>query len=165
MPEGALLLALVTLQRLVELAISRRNTCRLLARGAVEAAPGHYPLIVAVHAAWLAALWWFGWDADVQLGWLAGYLALQVLRVWILVSLGERWTTRIVVIDEPLVARGPYRFVRHPNYLLVVGEIAVVPLALGLPWLALAFSALNAGALRIRIAAEDKALRRPDAAA
>ncbi len=94
------ILGLVTLQRLGELVLSRRNTGRLLAQGAREAAPGHYPLIVALHAAWLAGLWYLAvWRADlgVNWGWLAVFVILQGLRVWVLVTLGPRWTTRIIV--------------------------------------------------------------------
>lgn len=158
MAEGALLLAVITLQRVLELGLSARNTRRLLQRGAVEIAPGHYPFIVALHTAWLGVLWVVGWNQEVSGVWLTAYLALQLFRLWILASLGQRWTTRIIVFDEPLVRRGPYRFLRHPNYLLVVLEIAVVPLALGLPWLAVIFSLLNAGVLLVRIRAEDRAL-------
>jgi len=155
------LLLFVTAQRLVELVIARRNTARLLAKGAHEVAPGHYPLIVILHASWLACLWWFAADGSVSAPWLAAYAMLQVLRVWILMSLGERWTTRIIILPgAPLVTRGPYRFMRHPNYALVVAEIAVLPMSLGLPWIALLFSVLNALVLTIRIRAESRALGR-----
>ena len=159
MSVAALLLALVTLQRLGELWLSRRNTRRLLARGAYEVGAGHYPLIVALHAAWLAGLWWLAWDGPVDRLWFGAYVLLQILRGWILGSLGERWTTRIIVLPgEPLVARGPFRLVRHPNYLVVVGEIAVLPLAFGLWQVALVFTLLNAAVLAIRIRAENRAL-------
>ncbi len=156
---AVLLLAFVTAQRLGELVLARRNTRRLLARGAYEVGAGHYPLIVALHAAWLAGLWWLGWDERVDSLWLAAYALLQVFRGWILASLGERWTTRIIVLPgEPLVRRGPYRFIPHPNYLLVAAEIAVLPLVLGLGWWALLFSVLNALVLWVRIRAEGRAL-------
>lgn len=159
MTTGApLFLAFLIVQRLSELVIARRNTRRLMARGAREVAPGHYGLIVALHSAWIGALAIFGYDQPVHLGWLALFGLLQVFRLWILGSLGERWTTRIIVLDEPLVARGPYRFMRHPNYVLVVAEIAVAPLVLGLVWLAIVFSVLNAIVLFIRIRAEEGAL-------
>ena len=155
-----LILAAVTAQRLVELAISRWNTARLRARGAFEVGAGHYPLIVALHAVWIAGLWALAWDRPAAPAWLAAYLALQVLRVWTMASLGGRWTTRILVLPgEPLVRRGPYRFVSHPNYLVVAAEIAVLPMVFGLPAYALAFSILNATVLRIRIRAENRALR------
>jgi methyltransferase len=155
---GLLLVALVLVQRLLELALARRNTRLLLARGGHEVGAGHYPLIVALHAAWFLALAAFGWNARVSLAWLAAYLLLQLFRVWILLSLGPRWTTRIVVIDEPLVRRGPYRFLAHPNYMLVAVEIAVVPLALGLPVVALVFTLLNGALLTWRIRIEARAL-------
>jgi methyltransferase len=159
MTPAALLLALVTLERLAELWLARRNTRALLAQGAVEVAPGHYPLIVLLHAAWLAGLWLLGWQRAVGIGWLAIFLVLQVLRVWVLATLGPRWTTRIIVQPGlPLVATGPYRLLSHPNYVVVVGEIAVLPLCLGLPWYALAFSIANAAVLTIRIRAENAAL-------
>jgi methyltransferase len=159
MTGAVLLLSFVTLERLAELWLARRNTAALLARGAAEFAPGHYPLIVALHAAWLAGLWWLGRDAPLHPGWLAVFLALQAARIWVLATLGRRWTTRIIVLPgEPLVRRGPYRVLSHPNYCVVVGEIAVLPLALGLPGYALAFSALNALVLAIRIRAERAAL-------
>jgi methyltransferase len=160
------LLALVTLGRLGELVIARRNTRALLARGGIEIAAGHYPLIVLLHAAWLVALWLNIRDAVLQPGWLAVFLLLQVGRVWVLGTLGRRWTTRIIVVPgETLVRRGPYRFVAHPNYVVVVGEIASLPLALGFPGLALLFTLLNAGVLAIRIRAEGQALAalRPEA--
>jgi len=162
MTVGAIaFLAFLIVQRLGELVLARRNTQRLMARGAREVAPEHYPLIVAMHTAWIVCLVVFGHNATLSWGWLAAFAALQLLRVWILASLGPRWTTRIIVLDEPLVARGPYRWIRHPNYLLVVAEIAVAPLVLGLTWVALVFSVLDAIVLAIRIRAEDRALR-PD---
>jgi methyltransferase len=159
MTPAAVLLALVTLERLAELWLARRNTRALLAGGAVEMAPGHYPLIVLLHAAWLASLWFFGWHNALSAFWLLIFLLLQVLRVWVLMTLGPRWTTRIIVNPAlPLVKTGPYRFLSHPNYVVVVGEIAVLPLCLGLPWLALAFSLANAAVLAVRIRAENAAL-------
>jgi methyltransferase len=159
MTPAALLLALVTLERLAELWLARRNTKALMAIGAVEVAPGHYPLIVLLHAMWLAGLWLLGWQQSVGIVWLVIFLLLQVLRVWVLATLGPRWTTRIIVQPGlPLVATGPYRLLSHPNYVVVVGEIAVLPLCLGLPWYALAFSIANAAVLTIRIRAENAAL-------
>lgn len=158
MPEAVRFLVFLIVQRLGELALARSNTRRLLARGAREVAAAHYPLIVALHTAWVVALVIWGWDRPVHLGWLAVFAALQLFRVWILASLGRRWTTRIIVLDEPLVARGPFRFLRHPNYTLVVAEIAVAPLMLGLPWVAVVFSVLNAAVLTLRIRAENAVL-------
>lgn len=165
MTPPVVVLGLVTLERLAELALARRNTAALMRQGAVEVGAGHYPLIVGLHAAWLAGLWALAWDRQVEVGWLIVFGALQGLRVWVLASLGRRWTTRIIVLpDAPLVRRGPYRFLAHPNYAVVVGEIAVLPLVFGLAWYALAFSALNAGVLAIRIGAENAALNRDRAA-
>jgi methyltransferase len=159
-PVALLFIAFVILQRLAELWLARNNTRRLLERGGREVGAAHYPLIVALHAAWIVALLVFGWGSSVALPWLVLYAALQIFRAWILASLGPRWTTRIVIIDEPLVRRGPYRYFPHPNYLLVVAELIVVPLVLGLPIVALVFSALNGLVLAIRISAEDQALAR-----
>jgi len=159
MTPAALLLAFVTAERLAELWYARRNTLALMAAGAVEFGRNHYPLLVALHAAWLAGLWIEGWDSPVDPGWLAVFLAIQVLRVWTLATLGRRWTTRILVLpNAPLVRRGPYRFLSHPNYAVVAGEIAVLPLCLGMPLYAAVFTALNAAALFVRIRAENAAL-------
>ena len=159
MTAAEIILAAVTLQRASELVISHYNTQRLMARGAVEVAPGHYPLIVAVHAGWLISLWIFGREQPVNIALLAGYLVLQGFRFWMLWTLGARWTTRIIILPgQPLVSGGPYRFLSHPNYAIVTGEIAVLPLALGLPLLAGVFTVLNAAVLAIRISAESRAL-------
>ena len=159
MTPAALLLAFVTAERLAELWYARRNTAALMAQGAVEFGASHYPVIVALHAAWLAGLWIGGWGSALENGWLAVFLAIQVLRGWTLATLGRRWTTRIVVLpNAPLVRRGPYRFMSHPNYAVVVGEIAALPLCLGMPFYAAVFTALNAAALLVRIRAENAAL-------
>lgn len=154
-----LFLAFIVVQRLGELVIAKRNTAALLARGAHEAGAAHYPVMVALHSAWVLCLLIFGYSQDIHLGWLALYAVLQVFRVWILGTLGRRWTTRIIVIDEPLVAKGPFRFIPHPNYTLVVFEVFVAPMILGLVWVAFLFSALNAAMLYHRIRVEDGALR------
>jgi len=156
---ASVILALVTVQRLGELVLSRHNTSKLLARGAIEVGAGHYPLIVSVHAAWLIALWIWGRGESVNLVALAVFIALQGLRVWIIATLGARWTTRIIVLPgEPLVTSGPYRYLSHPNYAVVAAEIATLPLALHLPMLALIFTGLNAAVLAIRLRAETRAL-------
>lgn len=159
MISATALLALVTTERLAELWLAHRNTKALLENGSVEVAAGHYPLIVLMHASWLAGLWWIGRDNPVDATWLAVLLALQFMRAWVLMTLGRRWTTRIIVRPgAPLVTTGPYRYLSHPNYLVVIGEIAVLPLCLGLPWYALAYSVINAAILRVRVRAEDAAL-------
>ena len=161
MTLNILILAFVTFERLFELWLARRNTSRLLAQGAVEHGRGHYPLIVAVHLLWLAALWWLATPRPIDGFWLALFVLLEVGRVWVLTTLGPRWTTRIIVLPgAPLVHRGPYRFVNHPNYWVVIGEIAVLPLVFGLWQVALLFTILNGAVLTIRIREENRALRR-----
>jgi methyltransferase len=153
------ILALVTAQRLVELPMAAANTRRLLAAGAHEVAPRHYPLIVAVHAAWLASLWWFALGRPIDLVLLCLFALIEAGRLWVLRTLGPRWTTRIIVVPgERLVTRGPYRFITHPNYVVVCAEIALLPLVFGLWQLALLFTLLNAAVLTIRIRAENRAL-------
>ena len=158
---GIVILALVTLQRVGELWLSNRNTRRLLAQNAREVGASHYPLIVTVHVLWLAALWWLAPGRHIYGFWLALYFLLQLARVWVLATLGPRWTTRIIILPgAPLVTRGPYRFVNHPNYVVVIGEIAVLPLVFGLWQIALIFTVLNAAVLTIRIREENRALAR-----
>ena len=155
------ILALVTAQRVGELWLARRNTRRLLLQGASEHGAAHYPLIVLVHALWLISLWWLAPPRPISLLWLALFVLIEIARVWVLLSLGPRWTTRIIVLPgAPLVKRGPYRFVNHPNYAVVVSEIAVFPLVFGLFWVAVIFSLLNAAVLMIRVREEERALGR-----
>ena len=169
MAEGALLIAFVALQRLVELGLARRNTRQLLAEGGIEFGRAHYPWMVALHSAWLLGLWWLGHARSVDPIWLGVFILLQAGRLWVIASLGRRWTTRIIVLPRaPLVASGPYRWLKHPNYLIVALEMAVVPLALGLPIFAAVFTLLNACILYLRIRTENAALARaaePDQAA
>lgn len=156
---AVLILSLVTVQRLAELWLSNRNTKRLLNQGAVEAGRSHYSLIVGVHVAWLAALWW--WAPGLPINWplMVLFVLLQFARLWVIATLGPRWTTRIIVLPGvPLVRGGPYRLVDHPNYVIVTLEIAVLPLAFGLVAWALFFSLLNAAILSIRVRTEEKAL-------
>ena len=155
------ILLFVTAQRLLELILAQRNTSRLLAHGASEAGAAHYPVMVALHAAWLASLWVLGWNRPVNLTLLGLFALMQILRVWVIASLGGRWTTRIIVLPAaPLVTRGPFRFLRHPNYCIVTAEIALLPLALGLPRTAILFTILNAAMLTVRIDCENRALAR-----
>ena len=159
MPEGALLLAFVTGQRLIELAFARRNAKRLRAEGAVEFGRTHYPLIVLLHGIWLVGLWVLARHRPVEPALLAVFAMLQLARLWTLATLGRRWTTRVLVLPgAALVSAGPYRLLRHPNYLVVVAEIAIVPLALGLPLYAAAFSLMNAALLFHRVRVEEAAL-------
>lgn len=153
------ILVLVTLQRLGELILARRNTRQLLAEGGIESGAGHYPLLVGLHASWLIGLWVLAWDQPVSLFWLSVFGIAQLIRIWVIASLGGRWTTRIITLPgEPLVIRGPYRFISHPNYVVVIAEIAVLPLAFSLVAFAAIFSLLNAIVLVIRIRAESHAL-------
>ncbi len=155
------ILAAVTVGRLFELVLAHSNTRRLLAKGAREHGAGHYPLIFSVHAGWLVTLWLMATARAPDPLWLTVFALLMVARLWVIATLGRRWTTRIIVLpDAPLVNAGPYRFLNHPNYWVVAGEIAVLPLVLGLPLVALIFSLLNAAVLTIRIRAENRALRR-----
>jgi methyltransferase len=148
------------LERIVELAYAARNTRRLLARGAVEIGARHYPLIVMLHLSWLIAIFAFAPKDEAPLwGWIAIYLLLQAARLWVILSLGPYWTTRIITLPEaPLMMRGPYRFLRHPNYAIVVAEIAILPLAFREPLVALLFSALNLALLFWRVREENAAL-------
>jgi methyltransferase len=153
------ILALVTLLRLAELPWAEANRRRLIAAGGHEVAAGHYPLIVLVHVLWLAALWLLAPGEPVNFILLFAFLLVEVGRIWVLATLGRRWTTRIIVVPgETLVARGPYRFVDHPNYVVVALEIALLPLVFGLWQVALVFSLLNAAVLAVRIRAENRAL-------
>jgi methyltransferase len=154
------IVALVAAQRLLELVYAQRNTRALLARGGREIGREHYPLFVVLHAAWLAAIV-LALPRPPTIHWLplAAYAVLEVLRAWTVLSLGPYWTTRIITLPEaPLIKRGPYRFLRHPNYLIVMGEILLLPLCFGEIWIAIAFTVLNAGLLAWRIRTEETAL-------
>jgi methyltransferase len=163
----AVLIAGVAVQRLAELRVSRRHRRALLARGAVEVAPRRYPAMVALHAAFLLACPLEVWllrrpfRPALAAAMAALLLAAQALRYWAILTLGERWTTRILCLPgAALVTGGPYRFVRHPNYLAVVVEMAALPLLHG-AWLSAAvFSAANALVLAVRIRDEETALAR-----
>ena len=155
-----IILSLVTLQRLVELYIAHRNTKRLIAKGGFEVGSGHYPLIVALHTVWLAGLWYLALNLTVSWPWLFAYLVLEAARGWIIAALGSRWTTRIIVVPgETLVGEGPYKYFRHPNYMIVAGEIFILPMAFGIWWFAILFAALNGALLYWRIKSEDEALK------
>ena len=159
MREGAWLVAFLIAQRCVELCFVQFNTERLRAMGGVEFGAAHYPLMIALHTSWLLGLWLLGHDRSIITFWLAIFVLLKFGRLWVIASLGRRWTTRVIVLPGSVpVLRGPYRWLKHPNYLVVALEIAVVPLALGLPLFALIFSAANAALLACRIRIENEAL-------
>jgi len=160
MSPVAIAVALVAAERIGELALSRRNARTLLRRGAVERGRVHYPLIVALHALWLGAILLLVPAGEAPDPWLiSAYAALQLVRFWAIASLGPYWTTRVITLPgAPLVRSGPYRFMRHPIYAVVVCEIALLPLAFGAWRIALAFSAANAVLLSWRIASEERAI-------
>ena len=150
----------IALQRLAELAFARRNTKILLASGGREAGAGHYKLIVGLHAGWLAAIY-LAIPPNAVVNWwlLGGFAVLQIGRIWVIASLDRYWTTRIVTVPSaPLVRHGPYRWIRHPNYLIVAGEIALLPLAFGAWRIALGFSIANLAVMVWRIRIEDRTL-------
>ncbi len=154
------IIALVILQRAGELVLANRNTQKLKAQGGVEIGAQHYRFIVLLHMAWLmAVLWLMPAPLVIYWGWIVVFLLLQAARVWVIASLGPYWTTRIISLPGvPLVKRGPYRFVRHPNYLVVAGEILALPLAFGEIWVAIGFSIANAAVLTWRIRQEETGL-------
>jgi methyltransferase len=156
--NGLLLLIYLTLQRLLELVIAQRNTRKLLARGAYEVGAAHYPAMIAFHTTWLLTLWGFGWNHALRPEFVLVFVFLQIGRFWVMRTLGERWTTRVIMTPwAPPVTSGPFRFVRHPNYLIVVLELPCVSLALGLLWHALVFGALNLIMTWWRMGSEDAA--------
>lgn len=159
-----LAVGLVAVQRLFELVLARRNERRARARGAVERGQGHYFLIVALHTLWLVSTLVEGLVRGPELPafWpvpLALFLLVQPLRYWAIFSLGERWNTKILVLPgERPVRRGPYRYLDHPNYVVVAVEILTFPLIFGAWITALVFTVLNAAILSVRIREENRAL-------
>ena len=157
--------ALVAIQRLLELSYSRRNERRLRARGAVERGSGHYPVIVAIHALWLLSTLVEGLlrGPEPPVWWplpLAAFLLVQPLRYWAIFSLGENWNTRVLVVPGgKLVRSGPYRYFPHPNYIVVAVEVLTFPLIFGAWITAVVFSLLNAALLHVRIQTENRALK------
>ena len=154
------LLLYIIAQRLAELLYASHNTKRLLSEGGVEHGADHYHYFIFLHSAWIAVIALLVDPSHrIHPVMLALFIATQILRIWTLASIGRWWTTRIISAPHfERVTKGPYRFLSHPNYLVVVLEIALVPLMLGLMWVALVFSILNAVLLRHRIKAENKVL-------
>jgi methyltransferase len=159
------ILGLVVIQRLAELALAGTNTRRLLERGAREVGRAHYPFFILLHGSWLIAIAATTPIAVRPIWPLVGIFAgLQLLRIWVILTLGPYWTTRVITVAHaPLVRTGPFRVVRHPNYWIVVGEIAVLPLAFGDWLIALIWSILNALLLRHRLTIESAALAEREA--
>ena len=160
MSNVAIVVALVAAQRLGELALAMRNTRALLRAGGVEHGKAHYPLFILLHSSWLLALLVLV-PGGTPIIWppLALFILLQLLRLWVIATLGRFWTTRIVSLPgAALVRRGPYRLLRHPNYLIVAGEVALLPLAFRAWAIAIVFSLLNLALLAWRIAVEERAL-------
>ncbi len=161
------LIALIAIQRVWELGVSTRHFRALKARGAVEVGGGHYPWMVTLHTAFLvscvAEVWLLDrpWRPVMAVFAMLILGAALMLRWWTLATLGERWTTRVVVVPgEELVTSGPYRWLRHPNYLVVVLEIAAIPMV-HCAWLTAAvFTIANLVLLRERIRVEEGALGR-----
>ena len=158
-----LLIGYVIFTRLAELFIARRNTRRLLAVGGYEVGSSHYPLIVLFHVAWIiAVIVLVPTQTPPAIHFLVLFIFTQVMRYWVINSLGTRWTTRIIVLPgSPLVTTGPYRWMHHPNYLVVVSEIALLPLVFGAWEIAMGFSIVNAMLLSYRIRIENNALATP----
>ncbi|UUX52250.1 hypothetical protein NUH88_15095 [Nisaea acidiphila] len=150
----------VALLRVAELAHARRNLKRLLGAGGEERHPGHYPFFVLLHGSWLLALFFLVHPArPPEPVLMTLFVSLQFVRLWIIRSLGRYWTTRIVTLPgTPLIRTGPYRWIRHPNYLLVAVEIPLLPLTFGAWDLALLFAFANLVLLAYRIRAEESVL-------
>jgi methyltransferase len=142
-----------------ELVLAKRHTAKLLASGGYEIGAAHYPIIVAFHTAWILGLWWLAPAQPVNWYLICLFVVLQALRVWVIATLGSRWTTRIIrVPGETLVARGPFRYLNHPNYAVVIAEIFVLPLAFGLVWFSMISGLINMVILAWRIHVENTAL-------
>jgi methyltransferase len=155
-----ILVIYIIVARLAELNISHIHTRRLVAMGGYEVGGSHYPIIVLVHLSWVIAIvFLIPTDTPGSSYFLLPFLCVQVCRYWVISSLGKRWTTRIIVMPEvPLVKHGPYRWLRHPNYVVVAAEIALLPLVFGAWEIALGFSIANAAILIHRIRVEETAL-------
>ena len=157
-----IILSLVTLQRLAELYIANRNTKKLIASGGLEIGSNHYPIMVALHTLWLAGLWYLViyQNPIVSMPWIIAYLVLEAARGWIIAALGSRWTTRVIVVPgETLVGEGPYKYFRHPNYMIVAAEIFILPLVFHMWWFAIIFGCINLALLAWRIREEERALK------
>jgi methyltransferase len=155
-----LIIALVALQRLGELIHANRNTRLLKTQGGIEQGSRHYPLFILLHGSWwLAVLIFTPPDRCPNLTLLLFFLCLQLGRLWVMKSLGRYWTTRIIVLpNHSLIRKGPYRYFSHPNYMIVVAEIALLPLAFGDVAIAIVWSIANSLLLGLRVHIENAAL-------
>jgi len=158
-------LGLIAIERVGELILSRRNAARAFAAGAIEVGQAHFRVMTVFHTAFLVACVLETWLLQRVFPGTFGYVALavsiaaQALRYWAIGTLGERWNTRVIVLPTaPVVVGGPYRFVRHPNYVAVIVEMAAIPLVMGNVITAVVFSIGNALLLKVRIGVEEKAL-------
>jgi len=153
----------VILLRIGELLLSKRNEKWLLQNGAVEYGKKHYPFIVAIHILFIISLiieYSTQQTASFSLFFIILYFLILVFKAWVVLSLGKFWNTKIFHISNlPLVKKGPYRYIKHPNYMNVIAEIAVIPLAFHLYFTAITFTILNAMMLFVRIKEENRALR------
>jgi len=160
-----IVISIVILQRLIELVIAKRNEKWMRSQGAFEAGAGHYPFMVAMHMAFFISLLTevMVYDQLLSRLWiplLTVFLVAQVMRIWCLASLGKFWNTKIIILPgADVVRKGPYRFIRHPNYLIVTTELLVLPLLFGAYFTAIIFSLLNLWMLSVRIPAEEQALK------
>ncbi|WP_432352525.1 isoprenylcysteine carboxyl methyltransferase family protein [Sporosarcina sp. A2] len=160
-----IVISIVILQRLVELVIAKRNEKRMLAQGAYEVGARHYPAIVLLHTAFFVSLLLevLVRKPDLSPIWgvlLTIFLLTQVLRVWCLTSLGKYWNTKIIILPgADVVMKGPYKFIRHPNYVIVATEILVLPMIYGAYITAILFTLLNAWMMSVRIPQEEQALK------
>ena len=157
-PQIAALLLLI--QRGAEEAYSARNTRALLAAGSVEAGRSYYPVVAISHLGWIAAIFLLIPAAAAVSWWLlAAFLGLQVVRYWVIGTLGRFWTHRIITLPSaPVVRRGPYALVRHPNYLVTVIETALLPSVFGAHAIAAIFTAIWGAVIVYKIGLEDAAL-------
>jgi methyltransferase len=160
-----ILLTLLILERIFELDRARRNARRAFEHGAIEVGQAHYRVMVAFHTLFIASCvvegTLFPHAFPPMVAWIAlgAEVVAQALRYWAVTTLGDRWNTRIIVSpDRAPVTGGPYRFMRHPNYLAVVIEIAAVPMIGGAIFTAIVFSIGNALILAVRIPAEERAM-------
>jgi methyltransferase len=159
-----LFIAFIILQRLTELAIARKNEKWMKSHGALEFGSGHYPAMVMIHSAFILSMFAevVFFHRELSAYWpvlLVLFVLTQLMRIWALMSLGPYWNTKIIVLPSAkIVKKGPYRFIKHPNYVIVALELIIIPLMFNAYWTAAIFTILNIVILSVRIPAEEKAL-------